>query len=89
MCIELKTPKGTGRVKEHQQEWLQDMHLNGHMVLVSNDYDEIVDAIRKYFEGVRFVCPYCLTKPQYFRTKQSMDNHVTSFHWNKKQTTHA
>ena len=89
MCIELKTPKGTGRVKEHQQEWLKDMHLNGHMVLLSNDYDEVVDAIRKYFEGVRFVCPYCPAKPQFFKTKQSMDNHITSFRWNKKQITHA
>ena len=84
MCIEMKTPKGTGKVSASQHQWLKDMHLNGHCVLVSNDYDEICNEIVSYFVGVRFVCPYCLAKPQYFRSKQSFDKHLTSFHWNHK-----
>jgi prophage antirepressor-like protein len=84
MCIELKTPKGTGHLSSSQEKWLKDMHLNGHYVIVSNDYDEICYEIAKYFEGVRYVCPYCLAKPQYFKTKQSLDKHLTLFHWNHK-----
>jgi len=83
MAIEMKTPKGVGKVSDAQQEWLKDTHLNGHKVLISNDYDEIVDEIAKYFEGVRFVCPHCLTKPHYFRTQDSMEKHICAFHKNK------
>ena len=85
MCIELKTPKGTGHLSSSQEKWLKDMYLNCHYVIVSNDYDEICYEIAKYFEGVRYVCPYCFAKPQYFRTKQSLDKHLTLFHWNHQK----
>ena len=49
MCIGLKNPRGTGIVGEEQLKWLTDMHLNGHKVLLSNDYDEIRREIDQYF----------------------------------------
>jgi prophage antirepressor-like protein len=84
MCIELKTPKGTGHLSSSQENWLKEMLLNCHYVIVSDDYDEICYEIATYFEGARFVCPYCLRKRQYFRTKESLDKHLTLFHWNHK-----
>ena len=85
MCIELKNPRGTGIVGEEQLKWLTDMHLNGHKVLLSNDYDVIVREIDEYFSRVRVVCPYCVAKPQYFKTQNSLDNHLKKFHHNIKR----
>ena len=85
MCIELKNPRGTGIVGEEQLKWLTDMHLNGHKVLLSNDYDEIRREIDEYFSRVRVVCPYCVAKPQYFKTQNSLDNHLKKFHHNIKR----
>ena len=47
-CIELKTPKGSGKLSEAQEQFLQKMRANKFMVLVSNDYDEIIYEISKY-----------------------------------------
>ena len=82
LCIELKNPKGTGIVSEEQLKWLNDMHLNGHKVLISNDYDEILKEIDCYFTRVRIICPYCIAKPQYFKTHPSLHKHITGFHHN-------
>jgi prophage antirepressor-like protein len=85
LCIELKNPRGTGDVKPEQLKWLTDMHLNGHKVILSNDYDEIVREICDYFMRVRLVCPYCAAKPQYFKTSVSLDRHLSKFHHNIKK----
>ena len=82
MCIELKNPRGTGIVGEEQLKWLTDMHLTGHKVLLSNDYDEIRREIDDYFVRVRVVCPYCLAKPQFFKTQASLEIHLSRFHHN-------
>lgn len=48
LCIELKTPKGSGKLSEAQEQFLHRMRANKFMVLVSNDYDEVVYEIGKY-----------------------------------------
>jgi hypothetical protein len=48
MCIELKTPKGSGKLTEFQDQFLQRMRANKFMVLISNQYDEIIYEIQKY-----------------------------------------
>ena len=80
LCLEFKNPKGSGRVAEAQEEWLRDLHLNGYKVIVSNDYDEIVQEIKLYFTRVRVACPHCLSKPRYFKSLSSMQRHISSFH---------
>lgn len=48
MCIELKTPKGTGKLSDAQETFLQRMRANKFHVLISNDYDEIIHEIEVY-----------------------------------------
>jgi prophage antirepressor-like protein len=50
-AIELKTPKGNGRVKDNQRLWLQRLNELGYRTVLSNDYTEIVLEINKYFQG--------------------------------------
>lgn len=53
MCIEFKTPKGTGVLSDDQKSFLEKMRANGYHILVSNDYDETIEEIRKYTDGLR------------------------------------
>ena len=48
LCIEHKTPKGSGKLSEVQEQFLQRMKANRFMVLVSNDYNEIIFEMGKY-----------------------------------------
>ena len=48
MCIELKTPKGNGKLSDAQDSFLQRMLLSKFRVLISNDYDEIIHEIEEY-----------------------------------------
>ena len=79
-CLEFKNPRGTGSLSDSQDEWLQDLHLNGYKVMVSNDYDAIVKEIAIYFEKVRLACPRCIAKPSYFKTEATLQQHKVSFH---------
>ena len=79
-CIEFKTPKGLGRVGGAQSQWHRDLHLNGYKVLLSNDYDSICREIDAYFLRVRIACPHCLSKPVYYKTEATLQQHITTFH---------
>jgi hypothetical protein len=48
-AIELKTPKGTGEIRNNQVTWLKLLHERGHRTLISNDYTDIVLQIDEYF----------------------------------------
>ncbi|CAB4000204.1 VRR-NUC domain-containing [Paramuricea clavata] len=48
-AIELKTPKGTGEVKDNQVAWIRELGKNGFRTLISNDYTKIVLDIEEYF----------------------------------------
>ena len=79
-CVEFKTPKGLGSLSDAQSQWLRDLHLNGYKVLLSNDYDSIVREIDAYFLRVRIACPHCLSKPVYYKTEATLQQHITTFH---------
>ena len=79
-CMEFKNPKGTGSLAEAQDAWLHDLHLNGYKVLVSNDYDVICREIDTYFKKVMLACPHCVSKPIYFKTETTMQQHIVAFH---------
>ena len=48
-AIELKTPKGTGEIRDNQVVWLKLLHEQRHRTLISNDYTDIVLGIDEYF----------------------------------------
>ena len=76
-CIEFKNPKGNGVLSPDQSTILLRYQNNGFKILVSNDYDQIIEQIIEYFRDVRLLCSYC---PRRFISPQSLSNHIKSFH---------
>ena len=76
-CIELKSPKGNGVLSPDQSMILLQYQNNGFKILVSNDYDQIIEQIIEYFRDVRLLCSHC---PRRFISSQSLSNHIKSFH---------
>ena len=76
-CIEFKSPKGNGILSPDQSMILLKYQNNGFKILVSNDYDQIIEQIIEYFRNVRIKCSYC---PRRFISSQSLSNHIEFFH---------
>ena len=76
-CIEFKSPKGNGVLSPDQSMILQQYRNNGFKILVSNDYDQIIEQLIDYFRDVRIKCSYCLRR---FISPQSLRNHIKFFH---------
>ena len=76
-CIEFKSPKGNGVLSPVQSIILQQYQNNGFKILVSNDYDQIIEQIIEYFRDVRIKCSHW---PRRFITPQSLRNHIECFH---------
>ena len=76
-CIEFKSPKGNGVLSPDQSMILLQYQNNGFKILVSNDYDQIIEQIIEYFIDVRIKCSHC---PRRFISSQSLSNHIKSFH---------
>ena len=76
-CIEFKSPKGNGVLSPDQSMILQQYQNNGFKILVSNDYDQIIEQIIECFRDVRILCSHC---PKRFISSQSLSNHIKSFH---------
>ena len=77
LWVEIKSPMGHGKLSCHQKKMLGQYRRNGFKVIVSNDYDYIVETIVLYFADVRILCLHCQRK---FITSQSLKNHIKSFH---------
>ena len=80
LCLEFKTPNGRGVLSDNQSNYLNILHNNNFLTLVSNDYDEIVMELMKYKTHIRYICKYCLRKPKQFISVHSRDNHYKYFH---------
>ena len=76
-AIEFKSPKGNGVLSPDQSMILLRYQNNGFKILVSNDYDQIIEQIIEYFRDVRLLCSYC---PRRFISPQSLSNHIKIFH---------
>ena len=48
LCIEFKSPLGSGTLSDSQEKFLFKMNTAKFSVLVSNDYDEIIDTSVRY-----------------------------------------
>ena len=76
-CIEFKSPKGNGVLSPDQSMILLRYQNNGFKILVSNDYDQIIEQIIEYFRDVGLLCSYC---PRRFISPQSLSNHIKIFY---------
>lgn len=77
LAIEFKTPTGEGVLSDKQKETLEKYAVMGFKILISNDYNEIIYEIMKYFEDVRVICLHCNRK---FKTIESLIKHVKIVH---------
>ena len=69
-------------MSNNQQEFLENLQKAGWKTLVSNDYDEIVTEIMKYFVEVRFKCQQCTRA---FKTKANLQEHENCTHAKKRK----
>ena len=76
-AIELKNPRGTGRLSEKQFDCLAQFQTAKFQTLVSDDYDRIILEIVNYFANVRLCCPHCKKR---FKTQETLENHLRCFH---------
>ena len=76
-CIEFKSPKGNSVLSPDQSMILLQYQNNGFKILLSNDYDQIIEQIIEYFRDVRILCPHCQRR---FISSQSLRNHINGFH---------
>ena len=77
LVIEFKNPKGNGKLSEHQEAMLQEYKNNNFKVLVSDNYDEIIEEIIHYLDGVRIKCIYCRNK---LKSAETLKTHLKYFH---------
>jgi hypothetical protein len=49
-CIELKSPKGNGKLSKDQSELLEKFRGFGYLTLVSSDYDETTNSIVRFMK---------------------------------------
>ena len=76
-CIEFKSPKGNGILLPDQSMMLRQYQNSGFKILVSNDYDQIIEQIIEYFRDVRLLCLHCLRR---FISPQSLRSHIKFVH---------
>ena len=76
-AIEFKNPKRNGVLSYYQSKMLPQYQNNGFKILVSNDYDYIIEQLIEYFRDIRIKCSYC---PRKFISSLSIKNHIKSFH---------
>ena len=69
--------KGNGVLSPDQSMILLQYQNNGFKILVSNDYDYIIEQIIEYFRDVRILCSYCTRR---FISPQSLRNHIKFIH---------
>ena len=58
-AIEMKSPKGNGVLSPDQSMMYRQYQNNGFNILMSNDYDQIIEQTIEYFRDVRILCSHC------------------------------
>ena len=76
-ALELKNPKGTGRLSDKQARCLDTYRTAGFKTLVSDCYDSILLEIFEYMQQTRLQCLVCKHK---FKTQKTLDRHLCCFH---------
>jgi prophage antirepressor-like protein len=76
-ALELKNPRGIGKLSEKQGAYLENFDRAGYKTLVSDDYDAILLQIFEYFQKVRLLCGQCSKR---FCNETTLDKHMCAFH---------
>ena len=76
-ALELKSPKGSGKLTDKQFGTLGMYRRSGFQCVVSDEYDVILHSLFEYFLDIRLLCPHCCKK---FKTEQTLRTHCSKFH---------
>ena len=79
LALEFKTPTGKGILSGKQSDYLGGLEQAGFKCIVSNDYDEIILELMKYFVDIVYPCKYCRDKRSY-KTIEKLNKHYRYFH---------
>jgi len=81
LALEFKTPTGKGVISTKQTDYLKKLETSGYKCLISNDYDEIIVELLKYFNDIIYPCKFCDNKRGY-KTIDKLNKHYKYFHKN-------
>ena len=81
LALEFKTPTGKGIISTKQTDYLKKLETSGYKCLISNDYDEIIVKLLKYFNDIIYPCKFCDNKRGY-KTIDKLNKHYKYFHKN-------
>ena len=76
-AIELKNPKGSGKLTDKQFCVLGKYRQSGFQTICCDDYDVIMHEIFNYFQDIRLICEMCGHK---FKSQQTLQRHCSKFH---------
>ena len=79
LALEFKTPTGKGVISTKQNEYLKKLEISGYKCIISNDYDEIIVELLKYFNDIIYPCRFCDNKRGY-KTIDKLNKHYVYFH---------
>ena len=79
LALELKSPTGKGRLTTKQRDYLNKLELSGYKCIISNDYEEIIVDLIKYFDDIMYPCKHCNNKRGY-KTIVKLNSHIKHFH---------
>ena len=77
LVVKFKSPEGHGVLSCDQSKMLRQYQSNSFKIIVSNDYDYIIEQLIEYFRDIRIKCLQCSRK---FISSQSLKNHLKGFH---------
>ena len=78
LALELKSPTGKGKLSNKQNEYLNKLELSGYKCIISNDYEEIIVEMIKYFDDIMYPCKHCIKRG--YKTIEKLNNHIKYFH---------
>jgi hypothetical protein len=78
LAIELKSPTGKGKLSNKQNDYLNKLELSGYKCIISNDYEEIIVEMIKYFDDIMYPCKHCNKRG--YKTIEKLNNHLKYFH---------
>ena len=73
LCLEFKSPKGSGVLSEKQQSIHLKLKERGYKTITSSNYDDIIIKLNDYLKIRRFKCYYCRLK---YKSLDTLSTHL-------------
>ena len=77
LCLEFKSPKGSGVLSEKQEIIQLKLKERGFKTITSTNYDDIIIELNDYLKNRRFKCYHCRLK---YRSLDTLSTHLRVIH---------